>query len=371
MKFKEKLVIIHFQPVELYPPIQNLLLILKDVVDQGEVIVISTVQSNLPEFELNSKSMIVFRKNIISKYKLVRFIRHIYFYIFTFLKLLYYRPNKVLYFESLSSFPAICYKFLFSKIQLMVHYHEYTTPKEYEVGMQILKWSYLFERRYYHNFDWISHTNEKRLELFKNDNKIINNARFHVMPNYPLRNWMEASTYKRDLLDDKIKFIYVGPLNSEDTYILEFCNFIGSNERYELLIFSQRVPQDFKDYLKLNKISNIQIGGTISYNYLPCYLKSCHIGIILYKCNTLNQRFAAPNKLFEYLACGLDVWFPKEMEGCYEYKSNVNPKVIEVNFDNIEESIKNYSYSIDGREKSTNGYVAEEACSELIKMISN
>ena len=151
MKFKKKIVIIHFQQVEFYPPLQNLLLILKDGEYQVEIVVYSTRQSKLPKFYLDSDSITVIRKNATSKYKLIRFFRHIYFYIFTTFKLLYYRPDKVLYFESVSSFPAIFYKFLFSEIQLMVHYHEYTTPREYDDGMKIVKWSYLVERFFFHH----------------------------------------------------------------------------------------------------------------------------------------------------------------------------------------------------------------------------
>jgi hypothetical protein len=57
------------------------------------------------------------------------------------------------------------------------------------------------------------------------------------------------------------------------------------------------------------------------------------IGIILHKGDTLNYVHNAPNKLFEYLVCGLDVWFPNEMQGVYPYERNdAFPKVISVDF---------------------------------------
>ena len=47
----------------------------------------------------------------------------------------------------------------------------------------------------------------------------------------------------------------------------------------------------------------------------------------------MNYVYNAPNKLFEYLACGLDVWFPDVMTGSVPYVTELTyPKVIAVNF---------------------------------------
>ena len=94
-----------------------------------------------------------------------------------------------------------------------------------------------------------------------------------------------------------------------------------------------------------------------------------NIGVILYKCKTLNQRFAAPNKLFEYLACGLDVWFPAEMEGCFEYASDAIPRVLKVDFNNIYDSIKSYSYSHENRTNTNFQFSAEQASKPLIEKL--
>jgi hypothetical protein len=51
------------------------------------------------------------------------------------------------------------------------------------------------------------------------------------------------------------------------------------------------------------------------YAELPALLAEHDIGLILYKGNTINFVYNAPNKLFEYLRCGLDVWYPREMAG--------------------------------------------------------
>jgi hypothetical protein len=73
------------------------------------------------------------------------------------------------------------------------------------------------------------------------------------------------------------------------------------------------------------------------------------VGLILYKATSLNFRFNAPNKLFEYLAAGLDVWFPMEMLGCYPYlRNDYYPKVMKVDFTRL--STFNYHQALDKTE---------------------
>ena len=58
--------------------------------------------------------------------------------------------------------------------------------------------------------------------------------------------------------------------------------------------------------------------------------------MILYNGHIPNYIYNAPNKLFEYLACGLDVWFPIEMIGCYQYITNKKfPRVVSLDFQNL------------------------------------
>ena len=60
------------------------------------------------------------------------------------------------------------------------------------------------------------------------------------------------------------------------------------------------------------------------------------VGVILYRCNTTNYKYNASNKLFEYLACGLEVWYPPQMLGVKPYSQNdVFPRVMEVDYDQL------------------------------------
>jgi hypothetical protein len=363
---RENLFIIHFRPLELYPPIQNLLTILNDKQHSKKITTITTFQKKIINFgsRLSETNQII-RKDVHSKIRIIRLIKYINFYFFVFFKMLQMKPIKIIYFETISAFPAILYKKLFPKTELFVHYHEYTSIEEYKSGMRLERWNWFYEKKNYKIYKWISHTNKKRLELFSEDNPNIQQIQTHVFPNFPLEKWASINTIKKTENKGLLKFVYVGPLDIENTYINEFCQFISVNPSVELKIISQRIPDEFLSFLHSKMFKNIEIVGTIEYNLVPEYLIGMNIGVILYKCNTLNQKHAAPNKLFEYLACGLDVWFPKEMEGCFEYISDEIPKVIKVDFDNIKESLGSYIY--ENRSISSHKFSAEHASKHLIE----
>jgi hypothetical protein len=349
MRYRARLVIIHFQPIEYYPPIQNLLSILLNSDIQKEILIISTTQYKFNEFNLNSNAIKILRINVQSSNRAIRLLKYLKFYILSCSKLICIMPSKVLYFESISAFPAIIYKLLFKKTQLQAHYHEYTTPEEYQLGMQLVKWSHLLEKISYSKFAWISHTNNKRLEFFKNDNKNIREGVCSVLPNYPLLNWNSQENKIPSRFKSKnhlIRLVYIGALSIEDTYISEIIHFVIKHpDKYDLEVFSKQFPDNLNNLIHNRKSKNIKYSGAINYNDIPSVLKEKDVGLILYKGNTLNYIYNAPNKLFEYLACGLDVWFPKEMQGCYEYASNENPKVVLIDFLNIEKFIQDYIFS--------------------------
>jgi len=75
----------------------------------------------------------------------------------------------------------------------------------------------------------------------------------------------------------------------------------------------------------------------VEYDDLPGVLRQYHAGVILYRAETLNYRFNETNKLFEYLSCGLDVWYSHRMEGIRPHaRIDICPRVIECDFENME-----------------------------------
>ncbi len=373
MGLRDIIVVIHFQPLEFYPPVQNLLSVLKCSNIQRDFFVISTTQDKLNEFEINKDSIRISRIRIISKHRLLRFVKYLYFYLFSFFKMVCYRPNKVIYFESTSALPAVLYKLIFKKTQLFAHYHEYTTPEEYQIGMQIVRWNHLIEVKNYPKFSWISHTNNKRLQLFKIDYPQILDDVFQVIPNYPLLNWgceKNEIVTKININSKPIRLVYIGAVSIEDTYIVEIIQFLSANpDKYDLEIFSLQFPIELRELIE--NMKNVRYSGSLNYKDVPRVLRGKDIGLILYKGNTTNYIYNAPNKLFEYMVCGLDVWFPQVMQGCYEYASSINPKVVMVDFLNIDDSLMNYSFTNQLKTSQANKFNAEEACTQLIKYLSN
>lgn len=375
MKPKKRLVIIHIQPIELYPPIQNLLLVLNKSKSFNNITVISTCQNKLPEFSLNSKVIRIFRLNVASNTRFLRFLKYLFCVLYAILKLIQLRPKKVLYFESISAMPAIFYKSLFQSVELFVHYHEYTTPQEYFEGMKFIKYSNKIERNTYSKFVWISHTNSVRIKLFLSDNRNVSSNIIYCLPNYPSNKWCEPIkpvAVKVDFNPNILRFVYIGALSLDDTYIAEIINFVrNSPDKYDLELFSFHISEEIQQLINIDEPLNIRYSGVANYNDIPSILSEKQVGLILYKGNTLNYVYNAPNKLFEYLVCGLDVWFPKEMVGCFEYATDKNPKVVKIDFDHIEESIKNYSYSLGNRNNDGVYYTAEAATRELIAKLVN
>jgi hypothetical protein len=87
-------------------------------------------------------------------------------------------------------------------------------------------------------------------------------------------------------------------------------------------------------FLRENTVPGVSIHlGGLPYAELPRVLAECHLGLIIYKCTTVNYIYNAPNKLFEYLACGLNVLYPEQMLGVQPWIDAVRPQsVVPVRF---------------------------------------
>jgi hypothetical protein len=82
----------------------------------------------------------------------------------------------------------------------------------------------------------------------------------------------------------------------------------------------------------------IQLKEGVDYDKLPFVLKKYDVGVVLYNGHIANYVLNAPNKLFEYIACGLDVWFPTVMKGSLDYTTTGSyPKVMAVDFTSLKD----------------------------------
>jgi hypothetical protein len=333
-----KLAIIHFQPIELYPPIINFLNYLTDKRDNNlEVYVYTTASTYLPLYYSHSTDQIKIIRagNVKKQPSFFRYYNYCIFYTSTTVKLLASKPDIIFYYETLSVLPAYLYKKILKlPSRLLIHYHEYTSAEEYKKGMTLGRWLHKLEKKIYNDCIWISHTNTDRMNFFLADNPNVPKDAISIMPNYPPSSWKRER--QKDQLKDPVRFVHVGALSLDTMYTKEFVDWIINNEgKVTWDIYSTNITDEAKSYLLSLKKPNIRFNGGISYDSIPDVLKNYDIGIILYKGHIPNYVYNAPNKLFEYWACNLDVWFPDNMVSSLPFATKYcYPQIIPVDFNN-------------------------------------
>src|SRR6185312_5312962 len=160
---------------------------------------------------------------------------------------------------------------------------------------------------------------------------------FHTMPNYPSKFWAKSKTSHG--ISKKIRLVYVGSLGYETTYLKELTEWVIKNKDYFTLDFySHNIGEKAKSFLASVKEDGIQFHGSINYSQLPEVLCNYDIGLVIYKPVSDNWIQNAPNKIFEYFDCGLDVWFSKTMTYTLKLATEETfPKIISVDFENMSE----------------------------------
>jgi hypothetical protein len=341
-----KIIIIHFQPLELYPPVCNLLEYLSKN-SANKIIVVTTEndkKKKLRPFISGSANIIIKRAFPISPNSITRFFWYLFFYLNCLRLLLKHQPKSVLYFETISSWPALIYKKMKGdKVRLLVHYHEYISPNEYVNNMQLVKWMNKLECKMYRlHFNWISHTNEMRLKKFINDNHLQKAERsiFWTMPNYPSKQW--ASEKKELNTSGKTRLVYIGSLGYDSMYLKEIIEWVIRNKSsLSLDFYSNNIDKKAKFFLQSIKNDSITFHGGCNYEDLPTILKSYDVGLVIYKPVSDNWIYNMPNKIFEYLACGLDVWFAKTLISTLSItRDQVYPKILPIDYQNL----NNFNY---------------------------
>lgn len=330
-----KLFIIHYYPIDYFPPVMNLIETLEKKID----ITVSSTQRSNSLVEFKGIRVKIFRKIKENKSdnSVKILIKYFIFTLFTLGLLIRKRPNAILYYESISAFPAYLYKYFFNrKVKLCIHYHEYMTPEEYKKnGMRLSRFNLKLEKSWLlQNAIWISQTNEYRKAFFLKDNPNISKSICHLLPNYPPQNWL--CTHKNHV-GDIVKCVYIGSLSLKDTFVLDFCRWVNlQGGKVQFDIYSFNFHQDTFDAIEALHSPFIKFYKEgVKYMEIPHILKFYDVGVLLYRAQTLNFKFNETNKFYEYLICGLDVWYPKEMTLLHEMdKSLFAPDIKEMDINN-------------------------------------
>jgi hypothetical protein len=268
-----------------------------------------------------------------------RYWTYLYFNFVSFFFLCFYRPKKVLYYETYSSWPVYWYKKLFPAVLVFIHFHEYVSEKEKKESTSYFK--YLLKKEAYNlkKATWISHTNEDRMRFFQQDYPFLSKDQCHILPNYPPADWALRAQQIRD--NRKVsgfkRLVYVGALGLDTTYIQEIAAWIEEQKgAYTLDIYSANIDKAVLDFLHNLKSSYILIHKEILYFELPEQLATYDIGLVLYKGHIPNYVYNVPNKVYEYLACGLQVFCSHDLISTSNFKDKYSiQKISIINYNDL------------------------------------
>lgn len=227
-----KIAIFHFNPLELYPPATNFLECLEKTTPKNSSVKVFTLAlaAGHMVFELESHNFQIVRlgKSKNGSIPIDRYIQYFRYYFLSILACIRWRPDKVLYFETLSAFPVYVLMKVLKRIDIFAHYHEYMTQDEYKRMWLNGKIFGLEKRSILPNAAWVSHTNADRLEMFLNDLKItFDKSRHQIFANYPPKSWFKKPKVRK--ISTPISFVYVGSFSSLDTlYMREVLAWIVS-----------------------------------------------------------------------------------------------------------------------------------------------
>lgn len=379
-----KIIIIHFRPIELYPPSLNLLRLLNKR-NGINILVLTSISTRIPPKNIVGIKIIrcfqyesCTNNYIVNKLLTLRYFLFILYSLFFLIKNSY---SAIIYFESISSLPIIIARKISKKVKrtrLFIHYHEYFSPSEIKKQMKLEQLGYYLERSILKTAIWVSHTNEQRARFFEIDQNLPNESVF-ILPNYPPSEWLSKINKSAEIDEyssegKKLHLVYIGALSTQNMYLTELVQWlITLNGKITLDIYSIELRPDVENLLLKFSRAYIRHLGPIPYDQIPSILPKYDVGLVLYNKNSMNFIYNAPNKIFEYWACGLDVWFSIDLISSFKHKtdSNIYPSVIPVNFSNLENFA--WQYAVQRKDKifKPSPHYAENVLIPFINKIEN
>jgi hypothetical protein len=146
----------------------------------------------------------------------------------------------------------------------------------------------------------------------------------------------------RKLSSDRIRFVMYGRLNNEDIYLSEFIRIIA---HYKDLAELHLIGWDFQLFDQIMPFSNIHYHGSKNHSDLVSTLEQYDISIIGYRPYKFNNKFCAPNKLYEAFSLSLPVILNSLNPPLYEEFSN-NTCGYLVDFSELDEVFENTVHKI-------------------------
>lgn len=316
---------LHALPLEYYPPAQNALSLLAIRSDRRIRAWSSNNRRGLPPWQNPAIEITRLPSANPEGILPMRVAGYLAWHLRAAAQIARWRADAIMSVEPHSALAAWIYFEIFrGKAELMVHHHEYYAPEDFRrPGMRVLKATSALEREnLFARARWISQTNPERMRLLREWNPRVREEIARVLPNYPPPEWIRrAQAFERTAAPGRLRLVYVGSASFGDTFIREAALWAARHpESVSLHLIGNNVEPDVWSWLRSLDASNITFDSAgCDYNDLPDLLPGFDVGLVLYKGNTLNFIHNVPNKAIEYLACGLEVWYPREMSGMQRF----------------------------------------------------
>jgi hypothetical protein len=339
-----KIAYVHILPIEYYPPATNLLRLLGER-KQWEVRAWTSPNSRgMKEWAGGSVRVLRHDYAQSGKHALRRFATYLRWHFATARELARWKPDVIISIEPHSAIAVWLYLKVFAgSARLFIHHHEYYAPADFLApGMRLTRLASRLEKKYlFQRAEWISQTNGARLGLVAGAEKLDPRV-IRVLPNFPPREWVDRAVGTNSNRTGPRKLIYLGSASLEDTFIAEAAGWVADHtDEVSFTVAGNNIAADVWSTLAAMNAPNISVNKQgWDYETLPEMLKQFDVGLILYKGNTRNFVYNIPNKVFEYLAAGLEVWYPPQMRSMQEMHSGMPElPMTEVDFENIPDTI--------------------------------
>ena len=337
-----KIAYVHVLPLEYYPPATNTLVHFATRPGWDVRAWTSTNTRGLPDWKGRPVTVRRFSHGKPDSVFVARIARYSTWHLRVAAELSRWDPDAIILVEPHSSFAVwLYYTFFRGTAPLFIHHHEYYSPEDYErPGMRLLR---LLKRldadSLLEKAVWVSQTNAARLEMMLANHSRIRRETGRILPNFPPSDWViRAAAAPDQNKSDRTRLIYLGSASLDDTFVGEIATWVAAHPNdYSLHVVGENITVDVWRLLDSLKAPNIttQPRGC-PYERLPNLLAGFDVGLVLYKGNTLNFVHNVPNKAIEYLASGLEVWYPPEMEAMRRFREGQpDQRLREVDFKSL------------------------------------
>jgi hypothetical protein len=333
----KKIVLLHFQPLEKYPPVMNMINLLGEINELNSV-VITTANSN--SWYTGTTLIEIIRLSKVSSKATRRYLGYLKYNLMSLLKLIQLKPKAILGYETYSIWPIYVYQKLNKSVSIHIHYHEYMSPDEINKSSFYFKFLHRLEKKLLQNITSVSQTNSDRMELFLQDYPIVDIKNTTIWPNYPPLSWHALSLIrKKSESAEVIKLVHVGAVGMETMYIEEMVNWVIAQEgKYSLDFITDNIDEQAKSFLEAQTTELISVRAGVNYFELPNTLSTYDLGLTLYNGFIPNHTYSVPNKVMEYLLCGLAVGYSKELVSTRKFIKHYNVQgAVELDFDKLSE----------------------------------